>query len=104
MQVALGGSSRTNAVERAVTDKKVVLCVLCFLLNLHFKVNEDRKLAIQACIVRVMKSRKSATHTQLVLEVRSPLWSLFFVVIQRSGHSAACGPLSSQTANDQEAN
>ena len=54
MTVALGGSSRSTGTERAQTDKKV---------------NEDRKLAIQATIVRVMKARKSATYNQLVAEV-----------------------------------
>jgi cullin 3 len=53
--VALGGSSRAaTSTERAETDQKI---------------NEDRKLAIQACIVRVMKARKQATHAQLVNEV-----------------------------------
>lgn len=54
VKISLGGSSRSSGTERAQTDKKV---------------NEDRKLAIQACIVRVMKARKSATHAQLVNEV-----------------------------------
>lgn len=69
--VALGGSSRAaTSTERAETDQKI---------------NEDRKLAIQAwsvlflsvrvlltptnSIVRVMKARKQATHAQLVNEV-----------------------------------
>ena len=52
--VSLGSNSRSTGTERAQTDVKI---------------NEDRKLAIQACIVRVMKSRKSATHPQLVSEV-----------------------------------
>ena len=35
------------------------------------KVKEERKLEIEAAVVRVMKARKTLAHTHLVIEVRA---------------------------------
>jgi len=45
--------------------------------EVHENVQQDRKLAIEACIVRVMKSRVSMTHSALVNEVIQALSVLF---------------------------
>lgn len=37
------------------------------------KVDDDRKHVIDAAIVRIMKTRKSMNHTQLIAEVRDLL-------------------------------
>lgn len=41
------------------------------------RVNEDRKLSIDACIVRVMKSRRRLAHKELINEVVQQLKSRF---------------------------
>jgi len=40
-------------------------------------VDEDRKHAVEASIVRVMKARKTMPHQQLVMEVSGQLMKLF---------------------------
>ena len=42
----------------------------------HQRVTRDRQYAIDAAIVRIMKTRKALTHTQLVSEVGSLTLSL----------------------------
>ncbi|PWN27242.1 Cullin-domain-containing protein [Jaminaea rosea] len=41
------------------------------------KIEEERKLAVEACVVRVMKDRKTSTHNDLVNEVIRQLGSRF---------------------------
>merc|ERR1712046_31884 len=45
--------------------------------EVHDNVQQDRKLAIEACIVRVMKARNHLTHQHLVMEVSQSSSALF---------------------------
>jgi K+ transporter len=46
-------------------------------LSTKATVDEDRKHAVEASIVRVMKARKTMQHQQLVMEVSTQLMKLF---------------------------
>jgi len=63
LKVNINISSKSAKKEAVASDSK--------------EIDEDRKLAIQACIVRIMKSRKQLQHAKLIIEVVDQLKQRF---------------------------
>ncbi|OZC05529.1 hypothetical protein X798_07497, partial [Onchocerca flexuosa] len=51
-------------------------------VEVHNSVEDDRRLVVQAAIIRIMKMRKKMKHTQLITEASETFSNLFQVLAQ----------------------